>query len=95
MQTARPSYDQDDIHQLVVAQMRELAESIEGFVLWRDQDDGLDYWGIVIFETAAGALEWRDHPDHARINEQSRGDLYSAFRILAFEKVREASYGQS
>ena len=32
-------------------------------------------------------------PDHARINRQSRGRLYSAFRTLAFDSVRENSFG--
>lgn len=92
-ETTRPNHDQDDVHAKVVREMRALAESIEGFVFWRDADEDLTYWGVVVFETEAGALAWRDHPDHARIHQQSRGQLYSAFRTLAFDSVRENSFG--
>ncbi|MDE0494687.1 MAG: hypothetical protein F4Z54_07715 [Acidimicrobiaceae bacterium] len=93
-ETIRADHAQDDVHAAVVAEMRSLAESIDGFIRWRDVDDGLLYWGVVMFETEAGALEWRDHPDHARINsEQSRGQLYTAFQVLAFEGVRANRYG--
>ena len=91
-ETSRPDHELDDVHRRVVADMRSLAESIDGFVTWRDADEGLDYWGVVMFETEAGALAWRDHPDHVRINQESRGRLYSSFRILAFDSVREASF---
>jgi heme-degrading monooxygenase HmoA len=94
-ETTRPDHARDDLHDQVVAEMRALAESIPGFSMWRDATEDLHYWGVVIFETETGALAWRDHPDHARINRQSRGRLYSAFRILAFEGVREASFDAS
>jgi len=91
-ETTRPDHELDDVHHRVVADMRALAESIDGFVMWRDATEGLRYWGVVMFETEAGALAWRDHPDHARIHQESRGRLYSSFRTLAFDSVREASF---
>lgn len=93
-ETKRSDHRQDEVHRRVVAEMRALAESIDGFVLWRDRDEDLDYWGVVIFETETGALRWRDHPDHARIHEQARGRLYSSFRTLAFDRVRENRFAE-
>ena len=94
-ETTRPDHDQDDVHHSVVADMRVLAESLDGFVLWRDRNEGLLYWGIVIFEREEGAIAWRDHPDHARIHRQSRGKLYSAFKTNAFDSVRSNSFDGS
>ncbi len=91
-ETTRTDHDRDDVHRTVVAEMRALAESIDGFVLWRDADEDLHYWGVVIFESDAGALAWRDHPDHVEIHRQSRAGLYSAFTTLAFDGVRENRY---
>ncbi|HRE00457.1 MAG TPA: hypothetical protein PLV68_04105, partial [Ilumatobacteraceae bacterium] len=68
--------------------MRRLAESIDGFVRWRDVDDGLDYWGVVMFETEEAAIAWRDHPAHVTIHQRSRGELYLTFATMAFERVR-------
>lgn len=91
-ETTRADHSQDQIHRSVVADMQALAESIDGFVTWRDADDGLDYWGVVMFESEAGALAWRDHPDHVKIHQRSRGRLYTAFRTIAFDSVRENSF---
>jgi heme-degrading monooxygenase HmoA len=91
-ETTRPDHDRDELHRQVVAEMRALAESLNGFVMWRDVDEGLFYWGVVMFETDAGAIAWRDHPDHARIHQHSRGRLYSAFTTHAFDSVRSNHY---
>lgn len=91
-ETTRADHGQDDVHASVVADMRALAESLEGFVLWRDANEDLFYWGVVLFETEAGAIEWRDHPAHVEIHKQSRRQLYSAFRTLAFDSVRENDF---
>jgi heme-degrading monooxygenase HmoA len=87
-ETTRRDHALDDVHQGVVTDMRRLAESIDGFVRWRDVDDGLDYWGVVMFETEDAAIAWRDHPDHVAIHARSRGELYVAFSTMAFERVR-------
>lgn len=58
----------------------------------RDVDEDLRFWGVVKFEAEAGALQWCDHPDHALINEQSRGRLYSAFRTRDFDIARAPSF---
>lgn len=92
-ETTRASHDQDDVHFKVTADMKVLAESIDGFVLYRDVNEGLVYWGVVVFETEAGAIAWRDHPDHARIHQQSRGKLYTTFKVQAYDSVRSNSYG--
>jgi len=92
-ETTRPDHDQDDVHLKVVADMKALAESLDGFILWRDVNEGLLYWGIVVFETESGAVEWRDHPDHARIHQQSRGKLYTAFKTAAYDSVRSNEFG--
>ena len=92
-ETTRPDHDQDDVHAKVTADMKVLAESIEGFVMWRDVNEGLKYWGVVVFETEAGAIAWRDHPDHAQIHKQARGKLYVAFKTQAYDSVRSHSYG--
>jgi len=92
-ETTRADHDQDDVHEKVTADMKVLAESTAGFVLWRDVNEGLLYWGVVVFETEAGAIAWRDHPDHARIHQQARGKLYSSFKTQAYDSVRSNSYG--
>jgi heme-degrading monooxygenase HmoA len=92
-ETTRADHEQDDVHAKVTADMKALAESIEGFVLYRDVNEGLFYWGVVVFETEAGAIAWRDHPDHARIHKQARGKLYVAFKTQAYDSVRSNSYG--
>lgn len=92
-ETTRADHDQDDVHAMVTSDMRVLAESIEGFVLYRDVNEGLFYWGVVVFETEAGAIAWRDHPDHARIHKQARGKLYVAFKTQAYDSVRSNSFG--
>ena len=92
-ETTRADHDQDDVHAKVTNDMKKLAESIEGFVLYRDVNEGLFYWGVVVFETEAGAIAWRDHPDHARIHKQARGKLYVAFKTQAYDSVRSNSFG--
>ena len=91
-ETTRPDHDQDDIHRKVIADMRVLAESLDGFVMWRDVDEGLEYWGVVMFETEAGAIAWRCWSMRRRRQGQSRGTLYSAFKTHAFDSVRSNSY---
>lgn len=92
-ETRRDDHLDDDLHRQVVAEMRTLAESIDGFVRWRDVDDDLDYWGIVMFASEAAALTWKSHPDHARIHTLTAGTLYRSFSTRAFEEVRENHLG--
>lgn len=91
-ETTRADHQQDDVHAQVVADMKTLAESLPEFILWRDVNDDLLYWGVVMFETEAAAIAWRDHPDHARIHRQSRGKLYTAFKTIAFDSVRSNAF---
>lgn len=92
-ETTRADHDQDDVHEKVTADMKVLAESIDGFVLWRDVNEDLLYWGVVVFQTEEGAIAWRDHPDHALIHKQARGKLYKAFKTQAYDSVRSNSFG--
>lgn len=88
-ETQRDDHDGDELHGQVVGEMRALAESIDGFVRWRDVDDGLDYWGVVMFETSEATAQWKQHPDHARIHQMTAGTLYGSFATRVFESVRE------
>lgn len=92
-ETRRDDHLGDDLHRRVVAEMRSLAESIDGFVKWRDADDDLVYWGVVMFASEAAALTWKSHPDHARIHTLTAGTLYRSFTTQAFEGVRENRFG--
>jgi len=94
VETTRADSSEDDFHREVVTEMRRLAERIEGFSLWRHVDDGLMFWGVVMFETEAAALSWKSHPDHAAIYARTKGKLYTSFWTQAFESVRENSFGQ-
>lgn len=94
-ETHRDDHRGDDLHAEVVAEMRALAETIDGFVMWRDVNEDLNYWGVVMFESEAATLRWKGHPDHARIHELTRGTLYRSFTTRAFEGVRENRFGAS
>ncbi len=91
-ETIRDSHDNDDLHATAVADMRVLAEETDGFVQWRDRDEGLTYWGVVIFENEEAAVRWSTHPDHARIHNLAEGGLYATIRTIAFDSVRDKSY---
>lgn len=79
-------------HDLMVDEMRELAESIDDFVEWRDALDGLAYWGYVMFESAASTLAWKAHPRHAEIHGRAERAVYSEFAVRVFEEVRGSSW---
>ena len=91
-ETTRNSHDKDDVHALCVAEMRALAESVDGFALWRDRDEGLNYWGVVMFESEEAAMRWKTHPDHARIHNLSEDGLYQSFKTMAFDSVRQNAF---
>lgn len=92
-ETTRADHDQDEVHFKVTADMKALAKSLDGFIMWRDVNEDLFYWGVVVFETEAGAIAWRDHPSHVTIHKQSRGKLYTAFKTQAYDSVRSNSFG--
>lgn len=88
-ETQRDNHDGDELHSQVVSEMRALAESIEGFVRWRDVNDGLEYWGVVLFESSEATSQWKQHPEHVRIHEMTAGTLYRGFATRVFESLRE------
>lgn len=93
---ARSDHRHDAAHAEMVRGMRALAESIDGFVEWRDcsDADGLDYWGIVIFDSEESALAWKGHPTHNAIHQRGEDEVYTSFGTLVFDLVRQASWSR-
>ncbi|MGD9999904.1 MAG: hypothetical protein AB7U39_23550 [Ilumatobacteraceae bacterium] len=81
-----------EVHEGMVKGMRDLAESIDGFVEWRDAMDGLEYWGFVVFASDEAAQAWKGHPTHAAIHQQGEESVYSGFSTQVFEQVRGAEW---
>lgn len=63
----------------------------------RDVEEDLSFWSEVKFEIEAGALDYLDQSDRARINDQLQGRLHSAFptrdfRIASAPSIEDCSW---
>ena len=69
-------------YQAAATTMSELAARQPGY-LGQDHARSADGFGITIsyWRDDASARAWRDHPDHAVIREQGRGQWYSAYSL--------------
>jgi heme-degrading monooxygenase HmoA len=81
-----------DTHRGMVAEMRALAESIPGFVEWRECQDDLTLWGHIVFETGDAVLAWKGDPRHGAIHQRGEESVYSSFSTQVFEIVRQANW---
>ncbi len=84
-----------DTHRAMVADMRRLAESIPGFVEWRECQEDLLLWGNIVFETGEAVLAWKSDPRHGAIHQRGEESVYSSFSTQVFETVREARWSIS
>jgi heme-degrading monooxygenase HmoA len=82
-----PQYNEDK------RAMRQLAESVPGFVGWDEYpapDNGT--FGVLRFEDETALAAWRDHPDHGEAHRRGVEDLYASYRVEVCERVRDSSF---
>ena len=81
--------EQAAAHRSMVQRMRDLAEAIDGFVEWRDVEDGLRYSGFVIFASDEAAQAWKGNPTHGAIHQIGEDTVYAEFHTEVYEMVRD------
>jgi heme-degrading monooxygenase HmoA len=85
-----PGHDADD-YEIRARRMRELVETIPGFVSFRAYaaDDG-ERLALIGFENQEALRAWREHPEHREAQRRGREDYYSEYHLQICELVRES-----
>jgi heme-degrading monooxygenase HmoA len=81
-------------HEDMKRRMRELAETIPGFLGeedYRHEADG-SMLGILRFEDEAALAAWREHPDHKAVHNVGVESVYGSYRVEVFERIRDAEF---
>jgi heme-degrading monooxygenase HmoA len=70
------------------AGMFELVQRIPGFVGAAGYASGGDDIGVIRFDSLAALRAWREHPEHAVVQQRGRAEFYASYTIEVCEVVR-------
>jgi len=75
------------------ARMRELAETMPGFVSFKTfrADDG-ERVSLIEFESEEAMATWRNHPEHLQAQQRGRESFYAEFQIQVCSVVRQYGF---
>ncbi len=81
-------------HEEMKRRMRELADSVPGFLGeddYRNEADG-SMLGVLRFESEEALAAWRDHPSHGAVHNLGVESVYASYRVEIFERKRDANF---
>lgn len=78
----------------LAARAAELAPTMPGFVSYKDFSgpDG-ESATVVEFESHETLAAWRDHPEHRRVQEFGRREVFAEYQIQVCDLVRTSRFG--
>ena len=72
----------------------EIAPTMPGFVSYKDfaSPDG-ESVSVVEFETHEQLAAWREHPEHRKVQEFGRDEVFAEYKIQVCDLVRTSRFG--